>query len=137
MSAAERDRLLVAAGVQVERRPDGAFALPQRCAALSGCRCTVYADRPGRCREYQCLLFAAVEASEVDLDEARAVIHGAGHLIAELGRCAFGAQDDGMAVVARFRALATDAQGPALPAEARRAFLALQAYLDRHFRGRR
>ena len=48
--------------------------LPQPCAALSGLRCTVYADRPRSCRRYECLLYGALAQGEVTLDEALAVV---------------------------------------------------------------
>src|SRR5437899_7968072 len=28
----------------------------QPCSALDGCRCTIYADRPKYCREFECLV---------------------------------------------------------------------------------
>lgn len=38
----------------------GGLRLPQPCAALNGCRCRVYADRPARCRDFECGLYKAV-----------------------------------------------------------------------------
>lgn len=55
-------------------RKDGAPALAQPCAALSGLRCTIYAERPASCRRYQCLLYGALAEGEVSLDEALAVV---------------------------------------------------------------
>lgn len=49
----------------------GAFdALMQPCAALEVRTCRVYAERPARCASYRCLLYEAVAADEVGLDEA-------------------------------------------------------------------
>ncbi len=67
-----------------ERVPEAALAVvtndkggrhvPQRCAALSGTVCQVYAERPLACRRYECLLFGALRSGEVSLDEALAVV---------------------------------------------------------------
>lgn len=45
--------------LQVIPRPDGAAALRQPCAALTPAGCTVYAERPGGCRRYRCMLLTA------------------------------------------------------------------------------
>ncbi len=43
----------------------------QPCPALGGdCRCAVYADRPARCREFDCDLLRAVQAGERTVDAA-------------------------------------------------------------------
>jgi Fe-S-cluster containining protein len=55
----------------------GARHVPQRCAALRGTVCGVYAERPLACRRYECLLFAAVREDEVSLDEAVGVVRKA------------------------------------------------------------
>jgi uncharacterized protein len=60
--------------LEVMRRADGSPALAQRCAALEGCRCTIYTDRPDSCRRYQCLLYTALAEGEVSLDDALAVV---------------------------------------------------------------
>lgn len=135
VSAAERDRL-AKHGVQVDTRRDGSLALPQRCAALDGCSCRAYADRPARCREYRCNLYAALADGEVGLDEATDVVNGAHERIRQLGLAQFGRADE-PGIVSRYRAAAMDPMGPELSAEARAAFAELQANLDRHFRGRR
>lgn len=49
-------------------------ALLQPCAALDGRVCRVYAQRPARCAAYRCLLYEAVAADEVGLDEALGLI---------------------------------------------------------------
>ena len=44
---------------------------PQPCAALCpDLKCRVYADRPARCREFECALFKAVAVGKVDLPAA-------------------------------------------------------------------
>jgi Fe-S-cluster containining protein len=50
---------------------------PQPCAALDGCRCRIYADRPARCREFECALLKAVVAGETEVNVALRVIRDA------------------------------------------------------------
>jgi Fe-S-cluster containining protein len=63
-----------AARLPVIRRDDGADALSQRCAALTGRDCSIYADRPSPCASYECLLVAALRDGEVSADEALAIV---------------------------------------------------------------
>lgn len=133
--SAEDAARLALHGVEVASRPDGSLALPQRCAALHGMDCSVYGDRPARCRSYHCNLYAALADGEVDPEEAWRVIEEAKARVRRLGEAQFGRADD-PAVVSRYRAALADPTGPVLSEEARRAFSELQAWLDRHFRGR-
>ena len=44
---------------------------PQPCAALcDGNRCRIYAERPARCREFECALFKSVAAGQTELAAA-------------------------------------------------------------------
>lgn len=118
-------------GLEVLQRPDGSSALLQRCAALDGRCCTVYADRPERCRRYGCLLYIALAEGEADLEEALAVVDEAHALIADVG-AALGPEEGGArpsAVMQR----AARAEQPEVRAARERA----EAFLDRQFRGRR
>ena len=56
--------------LNVQRNEAGARHVPQRCAALEGCRCTVYESRPLACRRFECLLVAGLREGEVSLDDA-------------------------------------------------------------------
>ena len=47
---------------------------PQPCAALDGCRCRIYDDRPARCRQFECALLKSVQAGEIELARALRVI---------------------------------------------------------------
>jgi len=60
----------------------GGRHVPQRCAALAGTVCQVYAERPLACRRYECLLFAALREGEVALPEALEVVRKAQSLVA-------------------------------------------------------
>jgi Fe-S-cluster containining protein len=50
---------------------------PQPCAALDGCNCRIYADRPARCRQFECALLKAVAAGEVGVASALQTIREA------------------------------------------------------------
>ena len=47
---------------------------PQPCGALNGCECRIYANRPTRCRQFECALLKAVVASEVEVPAALRMI---------------------------------------------------------------
>ena len=47
-------------------------AMPLPCPRLDGASCTVYAARPSTCRTYRCGLLEALEADQVELDDALA-----------------------------------------------------------------
>jgi uncharacterized protein len=55
----------------------GVEKFKQSCAAFGGCKCTIYAERPGYCREFECLLLKSVNAGEVKIDEARRIVRSA------------------------------------------------------------
>ena len=64
----------------------------QPCAALNGCECRIYPDRPGYCRKFECLLFKKVRNGEVSaqnalatISKARAAVAKTESLLAELG----------------------------------------------------
>ncbi len=73
-------------GLELIDRSDGTRAFRQCCAALDGTRCTAYDARPHACREFTCLLYAALEADEVDPREALAIVAEARARIAEVER---------------------------------------------------
>ena len=49
----------------------------QPCAALEGCKCRIYADRPRYCREFECVLLKSVRAGHTQRDAAEEVIRTA------------------------------------------------------------
>ena len=53
------------------RRPK----FPQPCAALGGCTCRIYVDRPARCREFECALLKSVAAGKTESAAALRIIH--------------------------------------------------------------
>ncbi len=72
---------LLALGTPVTRGPDDA-TFPQPCRALVSRCCTVYADRPGACRDYRCALLAGLDAGEVAPEDARSRVAAARELSA-------------------------------------------------------
>jgi uncharacterized protein len=49
----------------------------QPCAALSGCRCTIYSERPEYCRKFECSLLQSVSRGELSSSEAEKIIRRA------------------------------------------------------------
>lgn len=110
----------------VDDRPRG--ALPQPCSALRDRRCTIYPDRPDACRRYRCMLAFALDAGEVDLVEAGAVVDEAR---ARLSALAADLPGDGP-VLSRARAAARAGH---LSSETHARLARAHAFLDRRFRG--
>jgi len=61
-------------GVTARAAAAGGRYLVQPCTALAGADCGCYLARPLACRRYRCALLAALEAGEVGLPEALAVV---------------------------------------------------------------
>jgi len=55
----------------------GVTKLPQPCAALDGCRCRIYAERPTYCRQFECLLLKNLTAGRVDRATASRIVRTA------------------------------------------------------------
>jgi len=108
-------------GLPILERSNG-HVLPQRCAALDGCRCEIYDDRPAACRGYRCMLYAAMGEGEVSLPEALEIVAQAHAKIAA-------AQDPGEGAVMQ---RARQARQSGTLASASPAAQALM-YLSRHF----
>ncbi len=117
--------------------PAGAPSLAQRCTALEGRCCTVYAGRPEVCRRYRCLLLTALVEAEVSLEEALAVVEGAHARIAAVA-AALPPSSPGapQAVLQRARQEDLPEHGGPLSSRTRELLEQAEAYLDRHLRGR-
>ena len=74
------------AALAVRTTEQGGRYVPQRCAALAGTVCGVYAQRPLACRRFECLLFGALRGGEVSLPEALEVVTRAKSLHGEAQR---------------------------------------------------
>jgi uncharacterized protein len=80
--------------------------LPQPCAALDPSnRCRVYGNRPDRCRKFECALFQAVQAGNVEVAAALRVIRATALRAEKVRRIfnALGDRDEGIAFSLRFR----------------------------------
>jgi len=73
---------LHALGIPTQTRRSGTEVLPQRCSALKGRDCQIYAARPSSCAAYQCVLAESLLEDQVTLEEAQAVVKKAQRLIA-------------------------------------------------------
>ena len=82
------------------------WKLPQPCAALNGCTCRVYADRPIYCRQFECLLLKHVKSGNLSAERALGIIRDARQRAEKVRRLlrALGNEDVNVALSARFRA---------------------------------
>lgn len=78
-------------GMQINRRKTQPY-FKQPCRFLNDCTCTIYEQRPTRCRRFECLqlkLLAAEEITEAEaaakIEEARAQVQRVRYLLAEAG----------------------------------------------------
>lgn len=85
----------------------GKLRLPQPCAALNGCICRVYLDRPAHCRDFECGLYKAVKEGRVTPSFAiraiRKTLRLADRVRLLLGE--LGCQDETVALSLRFQRL--------------------------------
>ncbi len=52
----------------------GLASFTQPCNHLGGTRCSVYADRPGRCRSFECKVLLSVRAGDNTVEQAETII---------------------------------------------------------------
>src|SRR3954470_22672825 len=69
-------------GIPTKTLRSGTEVLGQRCCALKGKACQIYADRPSSCAAYNCELAKALLEEKVTLPEAQATVAKAQRLIA-------------------------------------------------------
>lgn len=72
----ENPRALAALGLKIKRKHSLAF-MPQPCRAYSGGCCTVYAQRPQRCRIFECRTLTRLTKGEITGHAAMEKIHDA------------------------------------------------------------
>lgn len=85
-------------------RKGGKLAFAQPCACFDGKLCTIYADRPKRCRTFECGLLKRVQDGELEVDAAMTTIALAKRqaekvrvLLRQLGQ-----KDEGLAMTKRY-----------------------------------
>jgi uncharacterized protein len=95
--------------VSAARGPRQPPHLTQPCAALEGCRCRIYGERPEYCRQFECVLLKSVKAGRTPRGEALRIIATARQraerirgLLRELGDA-----DERVALSVRFRRTTT------------------------------
>ena len=71
--AKDNPKWLKATGLNIRQLRSEA-RLTQPCAALDGCRCNIYPDRPHYCRQFECLLLKDQLAGKLPRQAALAVI---------------------------------------------------------------
>jgi Fe-S-cluster containining protein len=76
----DRVKPLEAMGLKVKKRQ----FFPQPCQALCGTRCTIYGNRPVRCREFACRQFQLVAEGRLAVSQASQKIAGAKDLAARV-----------------------------------------------------
>lgn len=81
LEPAEIDQLRVL-GIPTRTLRSGTQVLPQRCSALEGRDCRIYADRPKSCADYNCKLAEALNDGSVSFAEAQKAVAKAHRLIA-------------------------------------------------------
>jgi Fe-S-cluster containining protein len=69
LRAGDDAKRLAELGVSLMKK-GGKLAFAQPCACFDGKLCTIYADRPKRCRTFECGLLKRVQDGELDADAA-------------------------------------------------------------------
>jgi uncharacterized protein len=84
----------------------------QPCAALDGCRCRVYGDRPQHCRQFECVLFKSVAAGRTEPAAALRIVRTAHKRAAKVRTLLreLGDNDEQVSLGLRFRRMARGMQ---------------------------
>ncbi len=61
-------------GLTLEKKGQGKLAFAQPCACFDGKLCGIYAERPKRCRTFECGLLKRVQTDELKADAALKII---------------------------------------------------------------
>ncbi len=97
-------RRLEKLGLSLHKKGKTKIAFPQPCACFDGKFCKIYAERPGRCRLFECGLLKKVDAGEMTTESALKKIASA-KVLAEKVRGllrSFGGQDEHLALTKRY-----------------------------------
>jgi hypothetical protein len=135
LQPADRPRALAALGLRIKKKS----FFTQPCAALCGTRCTIYADRPARCRLFECRQYRDVAAGTITADAASARILEAKRQVAVVESLLDALGGDNRRKPLAQRCATVLAEPPDPAAGMRRAKLAdamekLQSHLSTHFR---
>lgn len=91
-------------GLKLEKKGQGKLAFAQPCACFDGKLCTIYADRPKRCRLFECGLLKRVEAGDLAAGLALKKIAAAKTQVAQVRKLLdlLGQRDEAMALTHRY-----------------------------------
>lgn len=105
-------------GLKIRCR-DGEYYMEQPCSALREKRCTVYEQRPVRCRLFNCQQLGRVERGETTESEAMAMIIETRALVEKVRGLIeqSGLREDGQALVERYERVASTPVNQALEPE--------------------
>jgi Fe-S-cluster containining protein len=70
LRAGDDSERLAKLGLTIENKTRTKLAFAQPCACFDGKLCGIYADRPKRCRTFECGLLKRVQAGRLDADAA-------------------------------------------------------------------
>jgi len=70
LRAGDDAQRLATLGLTLGKKTRTILAFPQPCACFDGKFCTIYLDRPGRCRTFACGLLQGVQSGKLDADAA-------------------------------------------------------------------
>jgi Fe-S-cluster containining protein len=92
----------------------------QPCAALDGCTCRIYSERPKYCRQFECLLLKSVKAGRTRSPAALAIIRDARKRAEKVRRLlrALGDADEEVALNVRFQRTARRLEAAGLDKQA-------------------
>jgi Fe-S-cluster containining protein len=106
LRAGDDPKRLASLGLTVEQKTKTRLAFAQPCACFDGKYCTIYADRPKRCRLFECGLLKRVGGGEMTADvalkkiaEAKARVEKVRGLLWQAGQ-----RDERMALTHRYAA---------------------------------
>ncbi len=106
LRASDDAKRLKKLGLTLEKKGQGKLAFAQPCACFQGKLCAIYADRPKRCRTFECRLLKRVEADEMTavvalkkISAAKAQAEKVRELLFSLGQ-----RDEQMALTHRYAA---------------------------------
>jgi uncharacterized protein len=118
-------------GMKVNRKKTEPY-FKQPCHFLDDCTCTIYAQRPTRCRRFHCFQLKALAAGEIDEVAALAKIQEARSQVSLVKALLETAGDDqnGEALTERVERVLSGEPNPPLMEAMRK----LKLYLARHFR---
>jgi uncharacterized protein len=106
LRAGDDAKRLAILGLTLEKKGRGKLAFAQPCACFDGKLCGIYADRPKRCRTFECGLLKKVEADEMTVGAALKKISEAkkrAEKVRELLR-SLGQREEQMALTHRYTA---------------------------------